>query len=100
MSRYIVFEIIGSEIGPNEAEKSITYSVFDLLGELNLALYDYRFLKERYSKNQGIIKCSQEGLSPIRAALIMTRKMGEKAAIVNIKGVSGTIKTASRKFLG
>lgn len=99
MSRYIVFEIIGHETGPDEVEESINSSVFHLIGEMNLALYDYRFLKEKYSKNRGIIKCSAKGLNTIRAALCLTKKIGGKEAIVNVKGVSGTIKTASRKFL-
>lgn len=99
MSRYIVFDIIGPEIGPDEAEDYINSYVFDLIGEINLALCDYRFLKEKYSKNQGIIKCNAKGLNQIRAALALTKNIGEKAAIVNVKGVSGTIKTASRKFL-
>lgn len=99
MSRYIVFEIIGPEISPDEAEYYINSSVFNLIGEMNLALCDYRFLKERYSKNRGIIKCNAKGLNAIRAALTLTKNIGEKAAMVNVKGVSGTIKTASRKFL-
>lgn len=99
MSRYIVFEIIGPDVCLDEAEDFINYSIFHSLGELNLALYDYRFLKERYSKNRGIIKCSTEGVNPIRAALILARKMGEKTVMVNVRGLSGTIKTASRKFM-
>lgn len=99
MSRYIVFEILGQEIGPDEAEYYINSSVFDLVGEINLALCDYRFLKEKYAKNRGILKCNAKGLNQIRAALTLTKNIGEKAAMVNVKGVSGTIKTASRKFL-
>ncbi len=99
MSRYIVFEILGPEISPDEAEDYINSSVFNLIGEINLSLYDYRFLGEKYSKNQGIIKCNAKGLNAIRTALCLTKNIGEKAAMVNVKGVSGTIKTASRKFL-
>lgn len=99
MSRYVVFDIIGPEISPEEAEYYINSSVFDLIGEINLALCDYRFLGEKYSKNLGIIKCNAKGLNQIRAALTLTRNIGEKVAIVNVRGVSGTIKTASRKFL-
>lgn len=99
MSRYIVFEIMGQKMGPDEAERSINFEVFDLLGEINLALYDYRFLAERFSGNAGLIKCNGRGLNPVRAALCLIKRLDGKESIVATRGVSGTIKTASRKFL-
>lgn len=99
MSRYLVFEIMGQKMEPDEAERSINFELFDLLGEINLALYDYRFLAERFSGNTGIIKCNSKGLNPVRAALCLIKRLGGKEATVAVRGVSGTIKTASRKFL-
>lgn len=99
MSRYIVFDIMGQKMGPDEAERSINSELFDLLGEINLALYDYRFLAEKFSGNTGIIKCNSKGLNPIRAALCLIKRLDGKESVVAVKGVSGTIKTASRKFL-
>jgi ribonuclease P/MRP protein subunit POP5 len=100
--RYIVFEVISDEkIGYDDILNSNWESMLDFLGELNVSLAKPWMIKSLYDEQnqRGVIKCGNDYVEQIRAALSLIQIIGEKKAIVKVLGVTGTIKSARLKYL-
>jgi len=95
--RYIAFEITGAKMGRNDVAKALdlTFRGTPDLG-LNRALLKLVFYEA--GSQRGLLRCGHKQVDEVKA-IITGRKIGEKKASFNILGVSGTIKSAKRKFL-
>jgi len=100
--RYIAFEIISEQpVQYNEFVSAVWNSMFTLLGELGASEANLWFVRNLYDdKNQkGLIKCAHDYVEKMRAVLSLIQIVSETKVIVKILGVTGTIKSAQKKYL-
>ena len=100
--RYIAFEVISEQpIQYNEFVSTVWNSMFTLLGELGASEVNMWFVRNLYDdKNQkGLIKCAHDYVEKMRAVLSLIQIVSETKVIVKILGVTGTIKSAQKKYL-
>lgn len=101
--RYIVFEIISEEeIEYEDFAKSFWLACLSFLGELYTSESEIKIIKNLYNPRtqQGVIKCRHDMTEFVRASLAFINKIGNKNAIIKVLGITGTISSAKRKYLG
>lgn len=101
--RYIVFEIISEgEIEYEEFAKSLWIACLSFLGELYTSEAEIKIIRNLYNPRtqQGVIKCRHDMTEYVRASLAFIDKIGNKNVIVKVLGITGTISSAKRKYLG
>jgi len=94
--RYIAFEIIGAEMSRNDIVKALDLAFRgapDL--EFNLPLLKLVFYDA--SSQLGLLRCGHKQVDEVKA-IIARREVGNKKVSFEVLGVSGTIKSAKRKF--
>ncbi len=104
MSRYIVFELLTdgrTAFSSDEAASAITKAVLLEIGSTGAALAEFRVMRERFEPKlqRGIIKTNIKGITGVRAALALITNIGGQKVLVNVRGVSGTIKSGMSKFM-
>ena len=104
MARYIAFEIITEpsfQFSADEASSAITREVLRQIGSSGAALAEFRVIRERFEPKlqRGLIKTNIKGLNGVRAAIALITNIGDKKVLVNVRGVSGTIKSSMSKFI-
>jgi ribonuclease P/MRP protein subunit POP5 len=101
-SRYLVFEIISDEkIGYSDMVTAVWNSMLSLLGEIETADAKMWLIQNLYDEKsqRGVLKCRHDFVEKMRAVLSLIQSVGEKRVIINILGVTGTIKSARNKYL-
>ncbi|MAH42918.1 ribonuclease P protein component 2 [archaeon] len=101
--RYVVFELIGeSPIEYGSVVNAIWLKLFELYGEFGTSEMDMWIIENlfRMEKQRGIIKCSHKEVEKMRTALTLINIISEIKVIVNVLGVTGTIKSAEKKYFG
>lgn len=101
--RYIVFEIISDlDIEYEEFAKAFWIACLSFLGELYTSEAEIKIIKNLYNPRtkQGVIKCRHDMTEYVRASIAFINKIGNKDAIVRVLGITGTINSAKRKYLG
>jgi len=101
--RYIVFEIISEEpIEYKDFSKSVWLACLSFLGELKTSESEVKIIRNLFNPRtqQGVIRCRNDATEHVRAALSLITKIGEKNAIIKVLGITGTISSAKRKYLG
>lgn len=101
--RYIVFEVISKgDFSYDELSRSIWFTTLAFLGELGASSCGIKLIRNLWDERtkRGVIRCFHNKIEEIRSALTMIRKIGNEDVIVHVLGVTGTIKSAKRKFLG
>ncbi|MCD6522320.1 MAG: hypothetical protein J7K68_01105 [Candidatus Diapherotrites archaeon] len=92
--RYILFRV-----SPHEHEKkvvldSITKTMINLFGEVNLARAGFSILQYDEGKGEGIIKTNNRYVDDIIGCLSLLGRIGGEKARIDIISVSGTMKKA------
>lgn len=96
----MAFEIISKEnISYNQAKKTIEEALLKYIGLLGTSKAGIKILKEKYSKNKGLIRINHKFVDYLRAAFTLISKVNNKKAIVRSTGVSGILKKAEQKYL-
>ena len=101
--RYIVFEVISKEKVPfSDLVNSIWHSAISFLGELGASKTKLWVIKNLWNeqKQKGIIRCAHTEVERIRASLTLVDKVNDVPVIIKVIGISGTIKSAKKKFFG
>jgi RNase P/RNase MRP subunit POP5 len=93
--RYVVFETITDEFSLKKAEKSIIENSLKLLGEFGISKSGLMLLSDSWEKNKGIIKINPKYVDELKVSLGLMK--GD--IIINVLGVSGTLKKAKQKFM-
>lgn len=98
--RYIAFEVI-SETKPLEADvvKAIMQSIIRFLGETGASKTNAWLLNYEPEKKIGIIRCSHTAQKEVLASITTITSINEAKALLNIPGVSGSIKKVNLKYL-
>jgi len=101
--RYVAFKVhCAKPLQELEINTVIWQSILNFLGELGAAEAGIYVLKGLYTpeKKIGLIRCSHTAVEHLRAALAMVSRMGNEPVMIEVLGISGTIKAARRKYLG
>ncbi|MBN1502863.1 hypothetical protein JW930_04925 [Candidatus Woesearchaeota archaeon] len=100
--RYIVFEAV-SENKINEADiyETIKNSCHKVLGSLDKAKANIRFLKNRFNKKdrRGIIRVNHRYIDKLRLSLALVTHINDTKVIIKCVGVSGILKKAVSNYL-
>lgn len=101
--RYIIFQVISEKpVDYIELVGAIWRTFLNFLGEMKTSEMNFWLIKNLYDqKNQrGVIRCSPDQVEYARAALALIDQIGETKALIKINTVTGTIRSAKKKYLG
>jgi len=101
--RYIVFEVISEgDFDYKELSRAVWFASLSFLGELGTSACEIKMIKNLYNSREkkGVIRCAHDKLEYVRAALAFVTKVSNMNVIIKVLGVTGTINSAKRKFLG
>ena len=105
--RYIVFEFISQkQINKSELIKIIWNNCLYYHGELETSKFrlwlmrkwDCKSLNDSYMI-KGIIQCDRDYVEKVKSALCLANNFNNNKIVFHTLGVSGTIKSASQKFI-
>ena len=96
--RYIVFRLDSEEeVGSKDLRREIHSAQFSLFGDIGAAR---NRLKLIYHEGRfGMLRCRHDRLRETRATLASVYAVGGMRAALHTKGVAGTIKSATEKYL-
>lgn len=100
--RYVVFSVISDEkISYADFSKALTGVMLSYLGELKSSEARLWLVQNLYNeeRQRGVIKCDHKYVEETRVLLSLIQFAGEARVIVKVDGVTGTIKSASTKYL-
>ncbi|MCD6274566.1 MAG: ribonuclease P protein component 2 [Candidatus Aenigmarchaeota archaeon] len=100
--RYVVFEIISDQkIEFEELIKSVFNYTINLIGILGVAKTNFRFMSDLYNEKKQIfvLRCLPKDVELIRLSMALITEINEKNVCIRSLGVTGTIKSARRKYL-
>lgn len=98
--RYIAFELISEKTQKEQdVVKSVISSVLKLFGTTGASETNVWLIEFNAAKQNGLLRCSNKALQKVLAAVTTITKIDEKKTVMNVLGVSGTIKKAKGKFL-
>lgn len=101
--RYIAFEVFSEEDAEfGDLINALWSSILDLFGEANTGDIGFWLVKDAWDegKQRGLIKCNHNHVSEVRLAMALVERIGDSKVSIRSLGVSGTLKTARKKYLG
>lgn len=101
--RYIAYKIISEqEIPFPDIMNAIWHDLLNFLGEFGTSNARVRLVRDSWDEKKriGLIRCSHTAVEQVRAALALVSRIGDTPVIISVLGVSGTIKSARKKFFG
>ncbi|MCD6216190.1 MAG: ribonuclease P protein component 2 [Candidatus Aenigmarchaeota archaeon] len=101
--RYIIFKVLSEKpVEYMELVQSIWRSLLNFLGELKTSELNIWIIKNLFDQKtqRGLIRCSHKEVEYIRSALALVEEAGETRVLIKVEGVTGTIKSAKKKYLG
>ena len=98
--RYIAFELISNaNFTDKDIVRAITSANLRLYGEVGTSEENLWLIEFDKEKQRGILRCSHKAQQKVLAALTAITKINEQDVVFNVRGVSGTIKKATDKYL-
>ncbi|MHA1408967.1 MAG: Rpp14/Pop5 family protein [Candidatus Odinarchaeia archaeon] len=100
--RYIVFEIIAEKqrtFTDKEIINLISRQLLKLYGEVGASKTHFWVHFFDPDKNKGLIECRLNSLDILRSTLASITKIDGITVVISTIGVSGTIKSAKKKYL-
>lgn len=101
--RYIAFKIIGEgKIEFSDLVNAVWHSILNLFGEMKTGSINFWLVKDSWDKKdqRGLIKCNHNHVADIRMALALLERIGDSKVCIKTLGVSGTMKSAKKKYFG
>ncbi len=101
--RYIAFKIVSEErIEFGDLINALWSSILDLFGEVNTGEINFWLIKDAWQekRQRGLIKCAHSHVKEVRLALALIDRIGESKVSIRSLGVSGTMKSARKKYFG
>lgn len=101
--RYIAFHVISeNKVEFTDLLTSLWRSLLSLLGEKGTSKVDLWIMKDTWDENKqrGLIRCNHKKVEEVRLALGLIKNIKEEDVIVRSLGVSGTMKSAQKKYFG
>lgn len=104
--RYISFEAISEvPLSRDDVISLVWDASLNFHGECKTSEFDLWIMKvwkiESIDKNviKGIIQCNRNHVNSVRAAILLISKFRGKPVVFHTLGISGTIKSAIKKFI-
>lgn len=101
--RYLVFGIISKkDFELNELVSTVWDKAQQLFGEVGTAEFSLWVPANLYDKTKkiAIARCNHTSVEKMRAVLASIRDINNEPVLIHILGVTGTIRSARRKFFG
>ena len=96
--RYLAFELISKEkISRDELIRELFASMGSLLGDSGSSECGMRLLT--FEDSKGIIQCAHTRTEQTRASIATITNIGGRQVLINVFGISGTVATATEKYL-
>ena len=96
--RYIVFEVLSTEkIDRSELIDELRSSASSLLGDVGAASCNLWMLD--FDGRRGILRCAHDKTAMVRAVLATINRVHGIRVGVRVLGISGTVKSATEKFM-
>lgn len=87
--RYVVFEVLGAKPAPQELWEALAKVARGL--EFHPLVYDPKH-------GLGMVRCGHKEVEELKRALTVLKEVGGGKVELRVKGVSGTIRRAKKKF--
>ena len=98
--RYVVYEVVAEkEVDIDVLADEIYRHAMEILGELGMSEISLWVMKNLFSGRKGLIRVTPAGVERIRLVLSSIRQIDEIPAIIDVLGVTGTIRAARLKYL-
>jgi ribonuclease P/MRP protein subunit POP5 len=98
--RYIAFEILSDSIFSfKEASDAVFSTALSYSGVKGLADMGLIVLKEKYSKNKGVLRVSSKKVNSLKSSFCLCSNIEEKPFLLRSLGVSGILHKMD-KFIG
>lgn len=101
--RYLVFEVIADKpVELAEIVQAIWETAHRLFGEAGTAEFELWIPGNLYdrTKGRGLVRCTHDSVEKVRLVLASVRTAPTQQTVLKILGVTGTIKSAKRKYFG
>jgi len=101
--RYVAFGIISEEkIDFGNLVNALWSHILDLFGEVNTGDINFWLVKDVWDKEKqrGLVKCNHKHVAEVRLALALVDRIGDAEVSIRTIGVSGTMKSARKKYFG
>ncbi len=96
--RYIAFELESEgSVRSGDLIREIYASQVSLFGDMGAS--ENRIKLITFNGRFGLVRCSHRRVLECRAVLATVRAVGRNRAAIRVRGVSGTIKTATEKYI-
>lgn len=95
--RYLALKLLGASINKEAFWSSLIAMYLRLYGEYGLSKANLRLIEFR--KDTAIVSVSHRSLPKLRAALTFMKDIKGEKLLIQVLGVSGTIKKLRAKFL-
>ncbi len=100
--RYLIFKIESEKkFGIGEVVESIWEELLGFLGESGVSEADPWIMKDLFYRDKQVagIKTDKDHVEEIRTALALIDEIDGENVCIYVKGVSGTMKAAKKKFI-
>ncbi len=77
---------------------AIWNSILQVFGEYGASQTNLRSIKYDPQANYGVLRCSHGALDVVKAAVASIMRINGKKVAIQVLGVSGTLKSLSKKF--
>ncbi len=101
--RYLVFKVLSEKpIDFKELANAVWFSALNFLGELGASRAGIWFVKNLYNEKEkiGVIRCNHTYVEELRMSLALVKTIGDMNVTIKTLGVTGTIGSAKKKYLG
>lgn len=99
--RYIAFEIVSKKnFSFSQASKAVLDSALKYSGIKGLADMGLVFLKEKFSKNKGVVRISTRNVNTLKAALTLVKEIDKIPVVLKVIKVSGVLQRANEVLGG
>lgn len=96
--RYLLFQLTGDvHVNPESLNEIVNDSIYRIYGIKGLMNSDLKLIEFNLKSQIGILRCSHDFTRELRVALTFIRDINSKPASINVRGVSGTIKSLKKK---
>jgi len=98
--RYIAVKIDSDQTAKKEdVYIAIWNSILRLFGEYGASWTDLRLIEYDPENGRAVLRCSHEALPLVKASIPCVTQIGDRAAVIHIQLVSGTLKSLRKKLI-
>jgi len=98
--RYLALEVDSEQaVTESDVMNTVWKAVLKLFGEYGASKTDLSLMEADLQRNYAIVRCSHTSLERVRASIASITEINGNPAVVNVIGVSGTLKSLRKKAI-